>query len=158
MSNAGFLDLETAQAQSAKRRSECDRLKLQNIVWRHEARLLNKGKPLPRITWRDVDRIAIPNYLINLQIQKIADRRTPVLDNICLRLERLEERLSDKGDNLSRLEALQLSIARWLLQSPSNERQAILEGTPPDPSSAPTSSPAPVFDVTASTRGETDHE
>jgi len=158
MLRAGFFDLQAAKDHTARRRVEIDQLRLQHIEWRREARQLKRNKPLPRLTWRDMSRIAIPNYLINCQIQKIADRRTPVLDRACLRLERLEERLSGKGDNLSRREALQLSIARWLLQSPNSEHQAILEETPPDPSAAPTSSPASVFDVTDSTRGETDHE
>ncbi len=158
MSKSGFLDLQVAKDHAARREAYIEHIRAQHAIWKREAALLNRNKPFCRPTWRDVDRIAIPNYLINRQIRKIADRRTPVLDSVCLRLERLLERLDDKSGNLSRLEVLLRSIARWLLQSPNSERQSILEETPPDHSSAPTSGPAPEFDVTASMHGETGHE
>ncbi len=78
--------------------------------------------------WRDISRICLPGWLIRQAVEGMTNPLSLAGPNIVVRLERLLNRLDNKGP-LSRHEALLRSTALWLTQSPNDELQAAPEET-----------------------------
>lgn len=132
-----------------------DRMELMMLRARLVARKRRKASPpapLPRRTWRDVPRMAIPEYLIRQALRSIGRAfvwpASPLLragPAIYSRLTQHLERLDDMGigpADLSGLAAWKRSTALWLTQSPNDARQATLEETSDAAWSEPMSDPS----------------
>lgn len=105
-------------------------------------RLVQERRGKPRITWRDVDRICLPGWLMAKPFAATADLLRSAGPAIARRLERLSEP-QDGSRAPGRREALLQSAALWLLQSPNSARPAIHGETGGAASSRPTGGHSP---------------
>ncbi len=108
-------------------------------------------------TWREVARLFIPTFIISRQIRKMEGLIAHAPQSLATRFEQLLDRLDDK-DPLSRLEVLKQAIVHWLMQSPNDARQAILEETQGEASLPSIDYPVPEFVSKYAKPLETGHE
>lgn len=132
-----------------------DRMDLMMLRARRVVRERHKASPpapLPRRAWRDIPRMAIPEYLIRQALRSIGRAfvwpASPLLrvgPAIYSRLTQHLERLDDMGigpADLSGLAAWKRSTALWLTQSPNDALRATLEETSDEEWSEPMSDPS----------------
>lgn len=108
--------------------------------------------PRRRQTWRDVDRVCLPGWLLSRPFQAIAN----LLHRPGPEIGRLLERLGDRIDGIDeprRPVRLLRSAVHWLLSAPNDAPPAIPEETWPSPSSDASDHPAPGSGTGSSGRG-----
>lgn len=109
------------------------------IAWKmqQKRREARNAPDIPKTTWRDIQRVCLPGWLLVKGIGAITSPLKSVGPDACQRLERFVER-HDDTEARGRVAVWRLSLARWLIQSPNDARQAIREETPASESSPST--------------------
>ncbi len=83
-----------------------------------------RAQPTPITTWRNIERVLIPGYLIRRATRAVTSRLPWVGPEVVKWLEHQDERLSRKeGDGMSPnwWKSRQLALVHWLLQAPDTE-------------------------------------